>query len=348
MVFLRTVDPLDDDALHAAWAAYREGASAGRTAPLVTTWASFRTSMQQPSPWGHRTLLAAYESDVHERPLGAALLALPTRDNQHLAELEIAVLPRHRGRGIGEALFDEGLAQARAGQRSTFVCELFVDAGLEIDDAPGGRFALRHGYASVHREDHLVLPLSTQLPAVEQPDGYQVRSWQDDCPDELVPAYSEMRDALEQALPGGGLDREPRRWDVERIRENEQRMRTLGYTSLVSVAETDSGELGGYTLILVPGHDSTDVLQEDTMVATEHRGHGLGATLKAANMTVLADRFPGRRMLHTWTAGVNGAMQAINKAFGFRLAETMHEVQLVDGGDTTNCTGSRTPGKTTL
>lgn len=331
MVSIRTVDPPHEDALHAAYSTFHEGASAGRTAPLVSPYEAFRTSMQEPGPWADRTMFAAYESEIHDRPLGVALLELPTRDNRHLAELEIAVSPRQRGRGIGAALFAEGHTRALAADRSTFICEVFVEVGLALDDSPGGRFALRHGYASVHSEDHLVLELPCDLPDVARPESYGILSWQDGCPEEHLEAYSSMRHAMERDAPSGDRDVEPRDWDSARVRENEARMTKLGYTSLVSVAVAEDGEFGGYTLILLPGHGSTDVYQEDTLVISSHRGHGLGGALKHANMTVLAQQFPERRRIHTWTAGVNGPMQAINAMFGFRVAETMHEVQRVDG-----------------
>jgi mycothiol synthase len=337
MLSIRTVDPPDEQALQAAYSVFRDGVSAGRTAALVTPYETFRDSLRDPSPWKDTVLLAAYESEDHERPLGVAMLELPKRDNRHLAELEIAVLPRQRGRGVGEALYAEGHARARAAQRSTMIGELFVEAGLEIDDAPGGRFALRHGYASVHCEDHLVLDLPASLPEAVRPSGYHVRSWEGPCPDDLVTSYAEMRHAMERDVPTGDLDVEPRSWDVARVREHEQRMTKLDYTMLVSVAAADgqstAGRLVGYTMMLLPGHGSTDVYQEDTLVVPSHRGHGLGTVLKAANMNVLAAGFPQRRRIHTWTAAANAPMQLINRAFGFRVAEKMHEIQRVEDTD---------------
>jgi len=52
--------------------------------------------------------------------------------------------------------------------------------------------------------------------------------------------------------------------------------------------------------------------------------------LKLANLGVVAREFGDARMVHTWTAGVNGPMQHINAEFGFRKVEQMHEFQRVD------------------
>lgn len=49
---------------------------------------------------------------------------------------------------------------------------------------------------------------------------------------------------------------------------------------------------------------------------------------KVANLRRLAQHHPKARRLHTWTAVTNDAMRSINDSFGFRVVETMHEVEL--------------------
>jgi GNAT superfamily N-acetyltransferase len=70
------------------------------------------------------------------------------------------------------------------------------------------------------------------------------------------------------------------------------------------------------------------VLQDDTFVAAAHRGRGLSSALKAANLRRLEEQRGGRRWMHTWTAGTNAAMQAVNARFGFRAVEQTHEYEL--------------------
>jgi GNAT superfamily N-acetyltransferase len=97
---------------------------------------------------------------------------------------------------------------------------------------------------------------------------------------------------------------------------------------VVSLARTPHGEAAGYTLAYVPRADPDNVLQDDTFVARAHRGRRLSAALKAANLSRLEEHRGGRRWMHTWTAGANPAMQAVNARFGFRIVERTHEYEL--------------------
>jgi GNAT superfamily N-acetyltransferase len=142
-----------------------------------------------------------------------------------------------------------------------------------------------------------------------------------------VDAFAAMRTALERDLPIGELDIEPPQWDAGLIRSGERRMTEQGYAMVTTAAQHADGTFAGYSQLLVPEHDPGEVFQEDTLVMRAHRGHRLGAALKAANLAILADRYPRRRRLHTWTDGANGPMQHINAAFGFHRVEVLHELQ---------------------
>ena len=62
-----------------------------------------------------------------------------------------------------------------------------------------------------------------------------------------------------------------------------------------------------------------------------HRGHRLGVALKARNLLAMSEARPDARRVHTWNAVVNGPMQDINRAFGFRVVEQLHEFQKIVG-----------------
>ena len=63
--------------------------------------------------------------------------------------------------------------------------------------------------------------------------------------------------------------------------------------------------------------------QNVTVVDNRHRGHRLGWLVKVANMRAMQADDPGRRRIHTWNAGENQWMLAINDAMGYqpRLVE---------------------------
>ncbi len=62
----------------------------------------------------------------------------------------------------------------------------------------------------------------------------------------------------------------------------------------------------------------TDAYQWDTLVLRDHRGHGLGLSLKVWAMQESADLLGSRRYVHTFNAASNGPMIAVNEKMGFR------------------------------
>jgi GNAT superfamily N-acetyltransferase len=74
-------------------------------------------------------------------------------------------------------------------------------------------------------------------------------------------------------------------------------------------------------------HDADYVVQDDTLVMPDHRGHGLGTALKVAVLRILAADHPERRIVHTWNALENTPMQRINRELGFRPVERELEMQ---------------------
>jgi len=65
------------------------------------------------------------------------------------------------------------------------------------------------------------------------------------------------------------------------------------------------------------------VFQEDTLVLREHRGHRLGALVKAAVLRDLAAAFPEVERITTYNAEDNEPMVAVNRALGFEPAGRM-------------------------
>jgi GNAT superfamily N-acetyltransferase len=275
------------------------------------------------SAYFQRTFLVAREGG---RIVGTADLGRSLRDNLHLADVEVRVLPDARRRGIGRALHDEAVARGRADGRSTFLGEAHQPTGSA--SSPATAFARALGYVDVQREDHQVL----DLPAATSPRGaagYEVLTWAGRAPDDLLGAYARMRTQMLRDMPGGDVDWEPVVIDPERVREEEVRV-AHAYDHLVAVARrTSDGELAGYSKVFLP-HDLDFVVQDDTMVMGAHRGRGLGLLLKSAVLETLAADHPERRIVHTWNAVTNAPMQRINRLLGFRPVELMMEMQRKD------------------
>ena len=193
-------------------------------------------------------------------------------------------------------------------------------------------FALALGYAGVHHEEHLVLPLPvdpTALPRPAADTAYDIVTWRDRCPDEHVAAFCRMRNQMERDVPVGEIAYEPPVIDEARLRSSEERTGRAYRRVVAAARRREDGEMAGYSVLFL-AHDDHEVLQDDTLVMPEHRGHRLGLRLKLATLEILRRDHPDRRRLHTWTDPDNRAMYRTNEAFGYRPVEVLHEMQRED------------------
>jgi GNAT superfamily N-acetyltransferase len=264
------------------------------------------------------------------RTVGAMLWELPLVSDLETVQVEIDVPVPHRRRGVAAALWAWGVERARAEGRTVVQTEVHVPVGESPATWPGSLLAERLGFGLEHVEDHLVVDLpvdATVLDAQPLDPAYHLVRWTGPCPEEHVSAYARLQTAMNADVPIGGMTRESVVVDEERVRTSDARV-AESYLGLVTMAQTAQGEPAGYTLMLVPHEQALDVLQDDTLVLRAHRGHGLGAAMKAANLRQLGERDLGAARVHTWTAESNPPMQKVNARFGFRAVEKLHELEL--------------------
>lgn len=328
-IWIDEVNPHDDAMLRAFWECEQASMRADREHALLRNWKRLQTMTRTPNEWYARTLLVALDG---ETVVGGADLGRSLRDNTHLAQLEINVQPDRRRQGIGRLLHDEAIRRAAADGRNTVCGEVFVPSGGDEAGVPAYEFATSLGFASVHREDHLVLrlPVSSQsiaaLRARVGASGYDALTWTGACPAERLDDLCQMHTRMENDVPIGDINYEPVVVDEERLRAQEGRL-LLSFDLVTAVARrTADGVFGGYSQLLLP-HGDHYVYQADTLVMPDHRGHRLGTLLKVSTLAIVQGDHPERVAIHTDTAVGNDAMQATNRSFGFRPVERMHEMQ---------------------
>lgn len=314
-VQIEELDPTDADA-RATWHDVMvRSIRADRPHALTATPQAFEVTATSPSTYYARTWLQAR---VDGEVVGVAVLELPLTENTDVAWAELDVLPGHRRRGVGSALWHALVERARASGRTRVGGEVTVDVGRT---GPAYDFARALGAVAKHREDHLLAVLPVR-PAEVHP-GYDVVTWRGRCPDEHRDAYLTMRNQMNADVPTGELDLEPEVIDEQRLATAEERL-TRAYDVRVAAARRRvDGAFGGYSLLLVP-HGTDYGWQDDTLVMPEHRGHRLGAALKSANYAALPASVT---TVHTWTAPDNTAMHRTNVAMGFRVVERMYEME---------------------
>ena len=255
--------------------------------------------------------------------VGALRLLLPLKDNLTVAVVDVAVHPEHRRRGIGTMLLAEGVRLAAAVSRT----ELIAEIDEPRTGGPGRAFALRHGWTCdllETRRDLVLPPDEARLSALEAEArraaaGYEVRTWRDRTPDELLDERAVLEQRITTDAPHGDLPVEEERWDGERIREYEASHVARGRTVLSAGALKD-GRLVAFTDLQVPLAQPERAHQGGTLVLREHRGHRLGALVKVAVLRELAATLPMVRRISTYNSDTNTPMVAVNEALGFRPA----------------------------
>lgn len=246
------------------------------------------------------------------------------RDGEHGAcGLHLFVSASHRRQGVGTALGGALVDAARAagrigvtveaahGSAGTIVCER---AGLRPDMAVEQNRTAADGASEAMLRDWVA--------AGEATEGYSLVAYDGRCPDdELAAQFIVARHVMNDAP----------RWEGEpeavftvaelRAAEDAAAAAQLDWWNL-GVRHDESGAIVGISEIYLPARRPWIVFQGDTGVDPAHRGHGLGAWMKAVNHLRLRAERPDVQIVQTWNAAANEPMLRINRALGFQPVVT--------------------------
>lgn len=271
-----------------------------------------------------RVLLAARDGG---EVLGIARTAMPQRDNLHSCELVLMVHPDARRRGIGRALDAEVERRSRAEGRTTLISHADEPPGDEGRSAGRlGALALGWEVCQTEVRRDIDLPLDAQrvaeLEATCRPyaEDYEIRTWWDRCPDELVDDRAELARQMSTDVPLDGLDWQEEVWDAERVRRNEALAAAMDRSVVAAGAvHRPTGRMVAFTDIGLARTDVRRAFQWETLVSAPHRGRRLGTLLKLAALQELSWTSPGTTFLSCWNAQENTPMIAVNDALGARV-----------------------------
>jgi len=267
-------------------------------------------------PGGYELSVHLLARDGKGAIVGVGSAYLPLKDNLTLAYVSVHVVPEHRRHGHGSAIL-EGLAEiARKHGRATLMAEVKWDG--DQSDSANVAFAAAHGFALDLLDAHRVLFLPVSLPPAPVRDGYTLQTWRGPCPQEWIDQYANLLTLIVQEAPMGEFPLENEFYDAERVRSDEALFLKQRRQMQVVVALSPAGDLAGHTQLVFPESDPRDAYQWDTLVLKEHRGHGLGLSLKVRAMEASQDLLEGRAFIHTHNAARNVPMITVNEAMGFR------------------------------
>ncbi|MFS0729160.1 GNAT family N-acetyltransferase [Curtobacterium sp. 1P10AnD] len=257
--------------------------------------------------------------------------------------LAVGVDPAHQGRGVGRLLADhveqvardEGRTQWKTYAVSRQVGPAAGDGYLQAPtgygavpaDEPAVRFLLGRGwrFGQVNRISRLALPADASVVAALREraagaagDAYRVHAWTGRTPEPWIDRIALLRTRMSTDAPEGDMEEPEDVWDADRLREQEAELARAPRTMVtIAVEHVDSGTLVGFTQLAVPVDPARAVMQWDTLVLREHRGHRLGWLLKVEGIAFVEREFPGRPSIVTFNAEENRPMLDVNEAVGF-------------------------------
>lgn len=331
VVDIHEVDPRDERLLRRHWEVGKAAADASRPFDFHTTWEAARRLLTQERDDLDTVLLGAFVDDVL---WGAAQVQHSLLDNLHSARAEYFVHPQRQRQGLGRALAEASFDVVRGRGRRLLVTEAYAP----MDGAsPGLLFARATGFTVALADAMKVVDLPAtehlwddlEAGAAPRYAAYRIVTWSDRVPEAYVEGYCRLNELFFAEAPIGELDVEPERWNEERVRSRERRNARIGRRDLAAGAVASDGSLVGVTEVALSVHAPGRGFQSGTLVAPEHRGHALGLGIKLANHRQLRETHPECRLLMTGNADVNGPMNAVNDALGYREVERCIEMQRV-------------------
>ena len=315
---IRPIDLLDpeQDAEARAWIAVHQAAREHAMGEGESTWTLAEIHAFHRAGEKRRVVRGAWRAG---ELVGALEVIMPLRENTSLAYLWLSVSPGARGGGVGSALYAEAERIARDHGRTLLHTQTVGVAGR---DDEGEAFARRHDFEIAMTDLRGSMRLEDALESLgallSGGDDYELESYVDDMPTAWLADRALLQQRMMTDMPLGDLKLEAEVWDARRIEEENARWRAAGRRIVETVARhRPSGHLVGFTQISVAGEEPTLGHQEDTLVLAEHRGHGLGLRLKAANALLLHETMPEVTVVRTWNADDNGPMLAVNRRLGY-------------------------------
>jgi GNAT superfamily N-acetyltransferase len=263
-------------------------------------------------------------------PRCAVTIRAPVHENTDLANVAVHVRPEHRRLGEGTAAALAVFDLVRSMGRSRVLAE--VPSHTRHDDpSPAHSLVARLGLRPLLAERRRLLRLPdvdrTSLgaeveKAARAAAGYSTIGWADRAPPELIDDMCRLIGLMSTDPPQGELAMQPEVWDAERFLSWQQSTIDRKRRYLAVAARDDrTGRLVGFTDLAAPAEPATVGYQWATIVAGDHRGHGLGLLMKAVNLQQVFDRLPDLEHLNTWNGEDNNYMVSVNERLGYRPVE---------------------------
>lgn len=217
----------------------------------------------------------------------------------------ITVLPEHRRRGVGSAIYAAVSDVAREAGKPMIIFRTTSDRPEAIE------FLEHRGFEEHERMRVVRLSLDgAELPAIAAPPGIEITSLE--ARPDLVPGVYAVAVETMPDIPGDGPVA-PDTLQEFRVREVDRAAIPAGAFAVALEAGTDN--VVGYANLLFPPGTSSVAWHGMTAVARAWRGRGVARALKAATIAWAAAN--GLESLDTANDIDNEPMRAVNRRLGY-------------------------------
>ncbi|MFB6718550.1 GNAT family N-acetyltransferase [Kribbella sp. NPDC056345] len=261
--------------------------------------------------------------------VGTVGLHFPKYENTDQVWFDAWVHPDHRDGTVFAELVAFAEQEARAAGRTMM--------GLNTFDTPYYiALAAENGYeqkaVEVNRKQDIAgldweLVQSLYDGAVAKSAEYELVRIKGALPDDMIEEMIAVVESINDA-PTDDLEIEDDVYSTERMRAYEEAQAKCDNTIYRLIArQKETGALAGHTVIAVERERPEMGWQHDTAVSRDHRGHRLGALLKAGMLLWLREVEPQLTRVDTWNAESNNHMISINEQLNYEIVARFLDYQ---------------------